>query len=186
MPLAETLLISILSSVTVTALLVFLVRRYLGQQIDWQFKRRELAFEAELKRRQQIDAHFVDARLGIYPEISQLCYRIRKATNDGMERDHIAQWDDELPLMCSELTPALIRWRYYLPPALFTRLHDFKRAAQDVAGFHDVRTRPEQLADREAYLAGREALRPTVAELNRLHDAIIEGIALEQQGGAGV
>ncbi len=184
MPLAETLLISILSSVTVTGLLAFLVRRYLGQQIDWQFKRREMEFEAELQRRQQIDTHFVGARLGIYPEISQLTYRIRKAANEGLGREHIAQWDDELPQMCSELTAGLVRWRYYLPAPLFTQLHDFKRAAQDVALFYDVRTRPEVLGDREAYLAAREQLRPTVAALTRLHDAVVAGIVLETKGGA--
>lgn len=181
MQLAETLLISVLSSATVAALLVFFVRRYLGRQIDWQFKRRELEYEAELRRRAQVDAHYLTERLGIYPEIAQITYRLRKLVNDGMARAHISQWDDELPPLCGELTQGLVRWRYYLPPVLFSDLHDFKRAVQDVLVFYDIRTRPSEFGDDQAYAAALEQLRPTVAELNRLHDALAQKVVLERQ-----
>ncbi|MCP5150857.1 MAG: hypothetical protein H6983_21475 [Ectothiorhodospiraceae bacterium] len=183
MTLVEVLLTAIVSSATVSAVLVFALKRYLGGQIDWHFKRRELEYESARRSRDQISEHYLSQRLGIYPEISQLVYRLRNAVNDGMSRPHIAQWDDEFVTLCGELTDGLFRWEYFLPKPLFRQLHDFKRAVQNMLVFYDIRTRPDELDREQAYIEALDRMRPVAATINRLHGEITAAISLETPAG---
>lgn len=179
MSFVETLVASVTSSLVVTGFLLFVVRHYVQKQVDWRFKRLELEYQSARAERDHIRQHYMTQRLGIYPEISQLIYRIRNALNDGMTRHHIGEWDDEYSALCGELTEGLFRWRHYLPKPLFDLLHDFKRAALDVLVFYDIATRPTEVKNRESYQLAVERLRPVADTINELYAEIVKAIDLE-------
>lgn len=175
----ETLAASIASSLAVTGLLLFFVKHYVQKQVDWNFKRLELEYESARAERDHVRQHYVTQRLGIYPEISQLVYRLRNALNDGMARPHIGEWDDEFSQLCGELTEGLFRWRYFLPKPLFELLHDFKRTAQDVLVFYDIRTRTGEVDNQQGYQLALERLRPVAERMNGLGEEITKAINLD-------
>ena len=183
MTLTEVLLASVVSSATVTGLLVLVLKQYLGSQIDWHFRRRELEYESERRNRDQVSEHYLHQRLAIYPEISQLIYRLRKAVDDGMQRPHIAEWDDEFVTLCGELTDGMFRWEYFLPRPLFAQLHEFKRAVQNMLVFYDIRSRPDEVSRERAYLEAREQMRPVADDIGRLQQDIAAAISLEAPAG---
>jgi len=179
MSFVETLITSVASSLAVTGLLLFFVKHYVRKQVDWSFRRLELDYESARAERDHVRQHYVTQRLGIYPEISQLIYRLRSALNDGMARPHIGEWDDEFTYLCGELTEGLFRWRYYLPKPLFELLHDFKRATQDVLVFYDIHIRPSNVNDQEEYRRALERLQPVAERVNALYEEITKVMNLE-------
>ena len=172
MDLLNTIMVAIISSATVTGLFVFIIKTYFEKRISHEFDKRNRLFDIQLKRLSQINDFMLDKELGIYPELSELVYRIRNTIKEGMTKDSPIQWSSALEPLCSLLRENMFKYKFFLDPKAFDELHEFKHLAQDFLLFLDIYTREDLVFDNEAYQAELAKLSRKYTQLDELFENI--------------
>lgn len=121
-----------------------ILRHVLTKRIDQHFEKLNILTDTQLAlQRKAADKH-VEQELAVYPALSELVYQAKlgadKARN-ATDRFRIA--NPELIAACRDLTTQLVTYRVYLSPELFTQLHEYKHAIQDMIVIADILTRPQ-------------------------------------------
>ena len=180
---AKLILITIVTSATTVGVLAFILRHYLSKWIDLRFKPLEHQLQLEFEERRKLSEALIDRRIGIYPEVLETTYRLRKMLEDGLAQEAAYQWHEDIPVLTHHLTENLFKWRAFLPDLAFEPLHEYKRLCQDIVLILDVLTREDKIKDRNAYVAQFPELKTRVLRLQALYPAIQKVLSF-QRGSA--
>lgn len=176
MDILTSILASIITSSVVVGLLVFLVKKYIGEAIAYEFKKRSedeaLLREKEIKRTEQL----FKSQLGIFPEIAEVTYRLKVVLTDEKKMEYAYEWNQELMPLCGHMTEMLFRYRLFLPDSVFDTLHDFKRLAQDAMVVADICSRGDNPFEKERFAQERARLTLNAERVEGLYAKIIEGL----------
>lgn len=153
MSMSETIALALVTSTTVGGLFAFAIKQYLQRAIDLRFKPLEHALQLELAERKKLIEALIDKRVGVYPEILEVTYRLRKFFESGLKAKSALLWDQDIPNLVHRLYELLFTTRAYLPENVFADLHEYKRLSQDIVQVLDVLTRGDNGKNRELYVA---------------------------------
>jgi len=151
-----------------------------------------------------------ETRTAIYPQLAEIIYRIRnqvreinEATEIAVHNRTVSRWDDLLRAFIfackgggpdtyikgvSQLTDDLYKYRLFIDPETWTKLHRFKRLAQNLVALLDKTLRePETDVEHPLHLGFRhvlferlnalaEPLARTYREMDVLHGEINAGV----------
>ncbi|ANO50168.1 hypothetical protein [Woeseia oceani] len=183
MDLVNSVLLAVVTSATTVALLSFVVRYYLKRAVDLRFKPLEDKLQLEFEERRRLNEALLEQRIGIYPEILEITYRLRKMLEQGLEQPSASLWHDDIAALCHHLTENLFRWRAFVPDDVFRDLHEFKRLCQDVTLHLDVLTRKENSSDKAAYQERLPELRARIERAQQLYPAIQNALSFNPDRG---
>ncbi|WP_340680366.1 hypothetical protein [Paraglaciecola sp.] len=172
-----TIVISVMTSTVVVGLLAFLIKKYVGEAISYEFKQRFENDATVRKKEKERDKMFFEGRIGIYPELAEVTYRLRNIIVELPKSKFAYELNDELPVLSSHLTEFLFKYRFFLPQSLFLVLHDFKRVSQDTVLLLDVLTREEVIFDPQTIDKNSATLVKNAQKADELYIVIIEELA---------
>lgn len=176
MDILTSVFVSVITSSVVVGLLVFLVKKYVGEAIAYEFKRRSedeaLLREKEIKRTEQL----FKSQLGIFPEIAEVTYRLKVILTDEKKMEYAYEWNQELMPLCGHMTEMMFRYRLFLPERLFQNLHDLKRLAQDAMVIADICSRDDNPFEKERFAQERTRIALNAERVERLYAEIIAGL----------
>jgi hypothetical protein len=100
MDILSSVLVSVITSSVVVGFLVFVVKKYVGEAIAYEFKRRgedeALLRQREIKRTEEL----FKSQLGIFPEIAEVTYRLKVILTDEKKMEYAYEWNQELMPLC--------------------------------------------------------------------------------------
>lgn len=169
----QAIAVAVVSSTVVSGVLVFLVKKYLGDLIAYEFAKRTRHEQAISEQDSTRFNHMLETQFGIYPEIAELVYRLKVIMVKGLDKELAGDWSPELAPLCAHLTETLFKHRFFIPPEAFQKLHDFKRIAQDMMVVVDIHTREETLFDAALFSETKARIKPKIAMAETLYGEII-------------
>lgn len=172
MGLVESILLAVVTSATVGGVLVFAIKHYLQRAIDLRFKPLEHQLQLEFEQRKKLSEMLVERQIGIYPELLEIVYRLRKCFETGIDSESAILWDQDIPVLAHRLYEILFNARAFLPNKVFNDLHQYKRLCQDVVQILDVLTREDNIKNRELYQARLPELVIKVRRAQELYPGI--------------
>jgi hypothetical protein len=176
MDIFTSVLVSVITSSVVVGLMVFVVKKYVGEAIAYEFKRRgedeALMRQREIKRTEEL----FKSQLGIFPEIAEVTYRLKVILTDEKKMVYAYEWNQELMPLCGHMTEMLFRYRLYLPDALFDKLHDLKRLGQDAMVIADVCSRGDNPFETERFAQEMARIALNAERVERLYAEVIAGL----------
>lgn len=179
----EVVFFALITSATTVGVLVFVLKHYLKSAIDMRFRRLQREEELQFSLEEKLGGSLIEKRFGIYPEIVEVIYRLRKIFEEGMEKEAAYLWDPDLAPLCHHLTENLFRWRIFLADATFESLHEYKHICQDVLMFVDIHTRKESIRDQAAYRDKLPEIGQKVERAQVLYDQIRNALTFDRPKG---
>lgn len=155
MTILKEILIAVLSSSVVLTIFVFALKKYIEHLISYEFDKKLQITSIDIRNLGKLKESLLDTHLAIYPEISELVYRLRNIMREGLEKSAAYEWDTDLRQLVLHLSENLYKYRLFLPDDIFDQLHEFKHIVQDALLLVDTRTRQNHIFNKNEY---REAI----------------------------
>lgn len=182
MDLISTVLVTLLTSSVVLGLMVLAVRKYMVAAISHEFQKRAEIEKLELEKLRVRDSSFFESRMSLYPELSEIVYRLKGAIQQAANAEQAIEGNGDLIRFTGHLTEFLYRNTFYIPEPLFNALHDYKRLAQNSLVLMDICTREENIFDKAVFALHKPALLENLALAIPLYENIqIQLKALEKR-----
>lgn len=177
--------------VALSAVLVFIMKKFFNSAVDTLFKKQEELQKATLEVAKEQEKAFVANQNAVYPEIVELVYRLRNQFRHEMDtfnrqHDQKQPWGISFGEELFMLTERLYKYRVFLDPEIFDMLHHYKRLLQDARVIGDRLGRPShamRTEEGEAILGRLEEdswekyearYQESIGTLERLHQEVNE------------
>jgi len=170
------LLVVIINSSIVVGLMSFIFKKYFDKWLSEKFEKRSRMDAFKIDSLTKLSDFLMEKELGIYPEITEVVYRLRNIIRDGINSENSYNWSPELRPLCAHLTENLYKYRLFLGPEVFDNLHEFKQIAQDALVFIDIQTREKTLFDSETYQKEVGHFKTKYERANELYEEIVRQI----------
>ena len=167
MTILKEILIAVLSSSVVLTVFVFALKKYLEHLISYEFDKKLKITSIDIRNLGKLKETLLDTHLAIYPEISELVYRLRNIMREGLNKSAAYKWDANLRPLALHLSENLYKYRLFLPEDIFDQLHEFKNITQDALLLVDTMTRQDQIFNKNKY---REAIGQFGAKYTRAEE----------------
>lgn len=172
----EQIFIAFITSSMVSAIFIFFIKTYIQKWLDYEFNKRHAEIEIQKETAKKTEALLSENLLGVYPQLIEIAYRIRKAMDVAISSDSAVDWIGLIRQPAMQLTEDLFRYRFFLPDAIFDHLHELKHISQDAVLLADTFTRDENLNAKQLYIEAIERFRPKYERAVELFDLIKSGI----------
>ena len=175
------LFIAVISSSVVSGIFVFFIRSVLSKWLDQEFNKRHAELEQKIKTANKTEEMFRDARLGLYPQLIEVTYRLRNEMREAISSQSAIHWTGNVRQYSIQLTEDLFKYRMFLPNEIFELLHKFKHIAQDAVLLGDTFTRDDKIDDTEGYAKAIDNFHPKLEQANTLFDEIKRAVGSHLQ-----
>lgn len=154
------LLISVVTSSVVTGILVFCAKSFFSRWLDHEFEKRHVAYLRKMHLASKTEEALSATRLGLYPELIEIGYRLKNAMLDACEASSAAEWAPEVRELTIRLVEDLYRNRIYLSDDIFNPFHKLKHISQDAMLIGDTFSRVDKINDTVQYEEAMKTFRP--------------------------
>jgi hypothetical protein len=151
MDILKEIAVALVTSTVISSILVWFIKQYFEKRLNYEFHMRESVFQKRIEHSNKIETQILDTKIGIYPELMELVYRLSVIMRDGITQDSAFKWGGDMRPLCAQLTEDLFKYRFFLDNELFDILHRFKHIAQDATLLVDIHTRPDKAFNKEEY-----------------------------------
>ncbi len=136
-------LTSFLSSSIVIGLFVFLTKKIISKEVELIFTKKNMITNHDVERSFKYDDIITDTCFGIYPEMLEMAYRIKRSFDNSINEDLAIKWKSDIKQLLVLFQENMIKYRAFIHNAIFDEMHLFKRSAQDIMIYYDILTREE-------------------------------------------
>lgn len=178
----KTILLAFVTSATTVGLLTFVLKYFLQRHLDLYFMPKEHQHQLEYDKQKRISEKVIDERVGIYPQLLSITYRLRVMLENGISEPAAILWSHDIRELCYHLTESLFQSRAFLSETAFKPLHEFKHLCQDIVVELDILTREDAINDEEAYAAAIPRLKNKVNRVQKLYPEIRDELTLRTCG----
>lgn len=169
------LVVSILSSGTAVAVMIFVLKAIFEKYLERAFKRLELATEAELHARESNTSELFRSQLPVYAEVLEVIYRARNAARSCVESaEPPFSAIHDFGACRSHIVENLYKYRVFFDDPMFRGLHRYKSLIQEFGILLDEVTRSVDVqdspVDEEVRQIARRQLSAKYKSLNALFE----------------
>lgn len=142
----ETISISVITSATTVVIMTYFLKQLIKRWIQYEFDKKQKIFDSNEDLHKSVQEDILKKNLAIYPEITEVIYRLRNLARDASATEDVFGWNKpQFAEYCYHLTQSLYKYRLFLDEETFKYLHNFKRYSQDIIVLSDITSRPENI-----------------------------------------
>ncbi len=172
----ENIIFVFINSSIILGVLIYIAKKYFDKVISHIFDKKLNDYLTKKQHELKKADLLLENQLGIYPEIIELIYRLRNILKDGLNKQMVYDWNNDLRPLCAHLTENLYKYRLFLPQDIFNSLHEFKHICQDALLLVDTLSRKEYLFDHDEYQFRINVLRDKLEFADGLYYKLVDNI----------